>query len=105
MAGHSKGFGRWRTWTQRREGLAQGQGRCSRAQCLCGNHKFIPHLPAEELQKRLPLWAEELLKGCFSSGLMQSSARTLRLEGRMRLEFGFQPKGGAWKFWEVGGGR
>lgn len=74
------------------KGLAQGQGRCSGAQCLCGNHKFIPHLWAEELQKRLPLWAEELLKGCFSLGLMQSSARTSGWKAEYGWSLDFNPK-------------
>lgn len=54
--------------------------------------------------KKPPALGSGIIKRLFFSELMQSSARAFRLERGMRLEFGFQPEGGSWKLWEVGGG-
>ena len=104
MAGLSKGFGRWRTWTQTREGT------CSKVRalliCIVPLWELQDHTPLASggITKRLPTLGSGIIKRLFFSELMQSSVRAFRLERGMRLEFGFQPEGGSWKLWEVGGG-
>lgn len=101
MAGLSKEFGRWRTWTQTREGTCpkvRALLTCivgiTRSYTTCGRRNY----------KKPPALGSGIIKRLFFLELMQSSARAFRLERGMRLEFGFQPEGGSWKLWEVGGG-
>lgn len=83
--------------------LPQGQGSANmhsafvgitRSYTTCGQRNY----------KKPPALGSRIIKRLFFSELMQSSARAFRLERGMRLEFGFQPEGGSWKLWEVGGG-
>ena len=57
------------------------------------------------ITKKAPTLGRRIIKRLFFLGADAVQRQDFWLEGRILLGFGFQPKGGAWKFWEVGGGR
>lgn len=91
MAGHSKGFGRWRTWTPERKGLAQRVRAAAPGAVPLWESQFIPHLWAEELQKRLP-WAEELLQRAVFLGADAVQRQDFSWKAEYGWSLDFNPK-------------